>query len=186
MTWLLDNKPQSDNGFIKDGIQYPPNWIRNAEQASREAIGITIAPPEKEYDQRFSFGWNNAGSSQIWKDLTNLKKCWKEMQESSANAYLSDSDWRVIKSQEIGEALPDDWKTYRAAVRTACNNRQSLIDTASTSEALQTLITKREIEDTTKEKKDTSGNSFNPPIYEMKANPDQIDVKYPWPDAITS
>ena len=119
MAWLLDNKPQHDNGFVKNGIQYPPNWIRNAEVSSRLAVGITEAPPEKPFDRRFSDGWNDEGTEQSWKDIALLKSEYKSQQDSVAGSILSESDWRVIKAKETGGTIPTAWKTYRAAVRTA-------------------------------------------------------------------
>jgi hypothetical protein len=33
------------------------------------------------------------------------------------NAYLSLSDWVVIKSQETGQPVPPEWAAYRQALR---------------------------------------------------------------------
>ena len=33
------------------------------------------------------------------------------------NVLLSETDWMVIKSQETGVAMSNDWKTYRQALR---------------------------------------------------------------------
>ena len=139
MTWLLDNVPQHDNGFVHKGIQYPPNWIRNAQPASRLAVGITEAPEEKPFDERFSFGWD-ASNSAIWRDVAAVKAEFKALQTETANRFLSTSDWRVIKAQETSGTVESSWTTYRAAVRTACNTRQTEIDSAASTEALQTLI----------------------------------------------
>ena len=147
MAWLLDNKPQHDNGFVKNGIQYPPNWIRNAQSSSRLAVGITEAPPEKSFDRRFSDGWNDEGTEQSWKDIALLKSEYKSQQDSVAASILSESDWRVIKAKETGGTVPADWKTYRAAVRTAANTRQTEIDAASDTQALQTIIQNHSLTD---------------------------------------
>jgi len=33
------------------------------------------------------------------------------------NKRLAESDWIVTKSLELGEAVPDNWKTYRQSLR---------------------------------------------------------------------
>ena len=53
---------------------------------------------------------------------------------------LAPSDWRVIKAKETSTNIPSTWKTYRAAVRTACNTRQSEIDACSDVAALKELL----------------------------------------------
>ena len=140
MGWLIDGSPVADNGFTHKGIQYPPGWIQNASETSRQAAGITVSADPKAYDERFSFGWNDGETEQIWKDISTLKTLWKANQDSYAGKILSKSDWRVIKAKELGGTVPNTWKTYRSAVRTAANTRQGEIDAASTSSALQTII----------------------------------------------
>lgn len=149
MPWLLNNSPVSDNGF-KTGdpvMTYPAGWIKNASVSERLAIGVTEAPSPKAYDERFSFGWNAEGTEQSWKDIALLKSEYKSQQDSVAASILSDSDWRVIKAKEIGGTIPTAWKTYRAAVRTAANTRQTEIDAASDTQALQTIIQNHSLTD---------------------------------------
>ncbi len=60
---------------------------------------------------------------------------------------LAPSDWRVVKELEVNSsfaaaktAFPTTWQTYRAAVRTSCNTRQTEIDACTTVEALKELL----------------------------------------------
>ena len=69
---------------------------------------------------------------------TGLKTLWKATQNEIAASLLAPSDWRVVKELEVNSsfsaaktAYPTEWQTYRAAVRTACNTRQTEIDNCS-------------------------------------------------------
>ena len=53
---------------------------------------------------------------------------------------LHPSDWVVIKAKETGTNIPSAWKTYRAAIRTACNARQTEISNAADVPALIELL----------------------------------------------
>ena len=131
----LDNKPLSyDRAFTHDGIQYPANWLRLSSLDQRNAIGIVEVADEPSYDGRFYWGVGKA------KDLDQLKTQWSSDQNVTAGSLLHDSDWRVVKANETSTEVPSNWKTYRAAVRTACNARQAEIAAVSTVEALKELF----------------------------------------------
>ena len=131
----LDNKPLSyDRAFTHDGIQYPANWLRLSSLEERTALGIVEVNDAPSYDQRFYWGVDNP------KDLDGLKTDWKEKQNDICNSLLSPSDWRVVRSAELGQAVASDWLTYRGAVRSACNTRQSEINSVTTVEALRELF----------------------------------------------
>ena len=54
---------------------------------------------------------------------------------------LTPSDWRVVKAAEVTDyAVSSQWLTYRAAVRTACNTRQTEIDACKDVPALKELL----------------------------------------------
>ena len=78
---------------------------------------------------------------------TGLKTLWKAKQNEIAASLLAPSDWRVVKELEVNSsfanartAYPSAWMTYRAAVRTACNTRQTEIDNCSDVAALKELL----------------------------------------------
>ena len=132
----LDGKTlQYDRAFTNNGISYPANWLRLTTLEEKQAIGITeVADNTQYWDQRFYWGVDNP------KDLDQLKTNWKAQQTDYAASVLSQSDWRVVKAKETGTNIPSTWKTYRAAVRTSCNTRQTEIDACSDVAALKELL----------------------------------------------
>ncbi len=135
-----------------DGIQRPANWLRLSTERDRELLGITwVADTSNSYDQRFY--WNSSTPKQLndepavdiegnetGETQTGLKTLWKAKQNEIAASLLAPSDWRVIKAKETSTNIPSTWKTYRAAVRTACNTRQTEIDNCSDVAALKELL----------------------------------------------
>ena len=145
----LDNKPLSyDRAFTHAGIQYPANWLRLASLEEKTALGITEVANDPTYDQRFY--WNVSTPKQlddktetvdgVEVKTTGLKTLWSATQEEIAASLLAPSDWRVIKAKETGTNIPSAWKTYRAAVRTACNTRQTEINAVADVPALIELL----------------------------------------------
>ena len=157
--FLLDGKRLPlDKAFTHAGVQYPKNWLRLTTLAEKEAIGITEVPDTSNpsYNQQFYWGYD-ADNNLIPKQLndepvldedgndtgeitTGLKTLWKAKQSEIAASLLAPSDWRVIKAKETSSTMPAAWKTYRAAVRTACNARQAEIDACADVPALIELL----------------------------------------------
>jgi len=142
----LDNKPLSyDRAFTHAGIQYPANWLRLSSLEERNAIGITEVADAPSYDQRFYWGVDNPKQLEDVTDeygntTTGLKTQWSATQGNIAASLLAPSDWRIIKAKETGTNIPSTWKTYRAAIRTACNTRQTEISNAADVPALKELL----------------------------------------------
>ena len=134
----LDGKTlQYDRAFTHNGISYPANWLRLTTLAEKQAIGIVEVAdtPTETWDQRFYWGVDNP------KDLDDLKSLWKQQQNEIAASLLAPSDWRVVKASEVTDyTVETEWTTYRAAVRTACNTRQTEIDNCADVAALKNLI----------------------------------------------
>ena len=137
-----------------DGVQRPANWLRLSTPRDRELAGITwVADVNNNYDQRFYWGVDNPKQLDDVTDddgntTTGLKTLWKAKQNEIAASLLAPSDWRVVKELEVNSsfsaartAYPSAWMTYRAAVRTACNTRQTEIDNCSDVAALKELLT---------------------------------------------
>tara|TARA_B100001939_G_C16898279_1_gene598660 strand:+ start:655 stop:1185 length:531 start_codon:yes stop_codon:yes gene_type:complete len=169
-----DRKLPLDVAFDHNEIQYPANWLRLSTAEQRDELGITwVADTSQIYDQRFYWGVDNP------KDLDDLKTLWKSKQSEIATSLLAPSDWRVIKAKETSSTMPAAWKTYRAAIRTACNTRQTEIDACSDVAALKELMTGSEqINQTDADGNDVldgDGNSV------MIANP---NIATAWPDPI--
>ena len=145
----LNNKPLSyDRAFTHADIQYPANWLRLSSLEERNAIGITEVADAPSYDQRFYWGVDNPKQLNdktetvdgVEVKTTGLKTQWSDTQTAIAAALLAPSDWRVIKAKETGTNIPSAWKTYRAAIRTACNTRQTEINAVADVPALKELF----------------------------------------------
>jgi hypothetical protein len=142
----LNNKPLSyDRAFTHADIQYPANWLRLSSLEERNALGITEVADAPSYDQRFYWGVDNPKQLNDVTDedgntTTGLKTQWSATQGEIAASLLAPSDWRVIKAKETGTNIPSAWKTYRAAIRTACNTRQTEINAVSDVPALKELF----------------------------------------------
>ena len=142
-----------------DGVQRPANWLRNSTARDRELLGIVWQQPTSSgYDQRFYWGVGNPkqlndepavdeDGKELGYTQTGLKTQWKSTQEQIASTLLAPSDWRVVKELEVNSsfaaaktAFPTAWQTYRAAVRTSCNTRQTEIDACTTVDELKELL----------------------------------------------
>tara|TARA_B100001063_G_C16656326_1_gene498696 strand:+ start:46 stop:705 length:660 start_codon:yes stop_codon:yes gene_type:complete len=139
-------------------VQYPANWLRLSSSQDRAMLGISWSADgaaAQGWDQRFFW---DVGSPKQLDDktetvdgvevkTTGLKTQWKAQQDQIASTLLAPSDWRVVKELEVNSsfaaaktAFPTAWQTYRAAVRTSCNTRQTEIDACKTAEELKDLL----------------------------------------------
>ena len=162
------------------GTQYPANWMRLTSLAEKQAVGLVeVATPVAEvYDQRFYWSASNPKQLEDVTDddgntTTGLKTLWKQKQSEIAASLLAPSDWRVIKAQETSGTVATEWTTYRAAVRTACNTRQTEIDACEDVPAPKELlfgsatITQAQTDADGNEVVDDDGNT----VMETVANP---------------
>ena len=196
MGYKLNGSPLAlDVAFTdSNGTQYPSNWLRSSTAAQRAAVptgGITWENDTPWYDQEFYWGYNNP------KDIAVIKPEWVKRQKDQANSLLSDTDWMVTRKAEAGTAIPTAQANYRTAVRTQCGLREATINACADTDKLCATIRgtlaptvagtgsngATEKFDTSKEKKDGSGNSFDPKQYESFdpkqyndiANPDLLE-----------
>ena len=179
----LDGKTLAyDRAFTHNNINYPKNWLRLTSLSEKQAIGITeVADPvTPSYNQKFYWGVDNP------KDIDQLKVDWIAKQKKEAAGLLAPTDWLVTRYAEATTAIPESTKTYRAALRTVCGERETQITACADTDALCALLTgglPKTIEgtadngateklDTSKEKFDTSkevlvdGASQEPKVYE--------------------
>lgn len=137
-----------DRPWKTETAQYPANWLRLSSTADRAAIGVTWGAEAETWDQRFY--WSPTLAKQlddktetvdgVETTTTGLKTLWKSKQDATAGSLIAPSDWRIIKAKETSTNIPSTWKTYRAAVRTSCNTRQTEIDACTTVEELKELL----------------------------------------------
>ena len=72
--------------------------------------------------------------------IPGLKTKKKENIKQQANGLLTPTDWNVVKATEVESySVPADMTTYRAAVRTASNDMEALIDACTTVDELAAL-----------------------------------------------
>ena len=137
-----------DRPWKTETAQYPANWLRLASLEEKTAIGISEVADAPWYDQRFYWGPSNPKQLDdktetvdgVEVKTTGLKTLWSATQGEIAASLLAPSDWRIIKAKETGTNIPSTWKTYRAAVRTACNTRQTEISNVADVPALKELL----------------------------------------------
>ena len=139
---------QPGKAFVtEDGRQFPANFLDLSTPEEKESIGITeVADPEVPvFDTRFFYGVDTPKQLQDVTDedgntTVGLKTTWKQAQDDAAASLLAPSDWRVVKAAELGTTVASKWLTYRGAVRSACNTRQSEISAVKTVDALRELF----------------------------------------------
>jgi hypothetical protein len=77
-----------------------------------------------------------------------LKTQYKNKFNAEAAGLLAKTDWYVIKAADVDSySVPDNIKTYRAAVRTKVNAMETSINNCADVDALITLLTYTEQED---------------------------------------
>ena len=134
--FILNNKPLSpDVAFTHDGIQYPNNWLRLSSPEEREAIGITEAPDDPFYDQRFYWG------PDLPKDHAQLVEQWVSQVKQTAGSLLSGSDWYITRQAETGTPTPADVLFYRLAVRDISGTKEGKIRATTTTDELAAYVT---------------------------------------------
>ena len=139
--------------FTYEGYQYPANWIQNATDAEKSALGlveVTISGrPKNEDYYTNSLGDNvvasNGSVSKTWsntaKTLSVVQANKVEDAKSNAKSMLDRTDWYVVRKAETSTATPDEITAYRTAVRTCYGNLKTAINAASDVDAVAALYT---------------------------------------------
>jgi hypothetical protein len=162
MAFLLNGKPLVvDVPFTVGDINYPANWLRLSTAQEKTALGITEVEDPDIYDSRFY--WND-GTAKAIDDVNatdengdplldengdqvvtlGVKSVLKAQEKDIANSLLAKYDWYVVRKAEKSTAIPTAITTYRDAVRTACNTRETEIDNCADTAALVTLYGNKE------------------------------------------
>jgi len=149
MAFKLDGKPLAVDVAFKtsDGTQYPANWLRLSTADEKTALGITEVADDPTFDSRFYWG---DGTAKALDDKTEtidgkeiktlgVKSVLKAQEKVTAGSLLAKYDWYVVRKTEKSTAIPTAITTYRDAVRTACNTRETEIDACADTAALVTL-----------------------------------------------
>ena len=157
MAFLLDGKPLAvDVPFTYRDIHYPANWLRLSSPQEKKDLGITEVADAPTYDSRFYWG---DGTAKALDDVNEVdenndpvldengnqvvtlgvKSVLKAQEKVTAGSLLARYDWYVVRKAEKSTAIPSAITTYRDAVRTACNTRETEIDNCKDTAALVTL-----------------------------------------------
>ena len=147
--WYVDSVGlvKTPRGLTIDGIQHPRNIFTLWSKAELAAIGIKpagIIAVDSRYKNTGELTWDTSGAEAVGtyattdKDVGALKKDMKELVNSIASSTLAKSDWMHLREGDGGTAMPADWKTYRAAVRTASNTKETEIEALADLDAVKT------------------------------------------------
>ena len=157
MAFLLDGKPLAvDVAFSHNDINYPANWLRLSTADEKTALGITEVADAPTYDNRFYWGDGTAKTLTDTNEVDEngdplldsegnqvitlgVKSVLKTQEKATAGSLLARYDWYVVRKAEKSTAIPTAITTYRDAVRTACNTRETEIDNCADTAALVTL-----------------------------------------------
>ena len=137
--FILDGKRLPiDKAFTtSDGRQFPRNWLRLSSLEEKQALGITEVPDvvTPSYDQRFYW------SSELPKDLDQLKETWTAQVKQTAGTLLAQTDWYVIRQSENSAGVPAEVLARRGEIRTFSNEKEAAIAAATTVEEFVTYVT---------------------------------------------
>ena len=146
-----------DVPFTIGSINYPANWLRLSTAEEKTALGIKEVADPKNYDSRFYMtdGTEKALDDADAKDkdgnlvkdengnqvvILGVKSILKNTEKQIAGSLLGEHDWYVTRKSEKGTAIPSAITTYRDAVRTACDTRETEIDNCANITELVTLF----------------------------------------------
>ena len=146
--WYVDSVGlvKTPRGLTIDGIQHPRNIFNLWSKAELAAIGIkpaSITAVDTRYKNTGELTWDTSGAEAVGtyattdKVAADLKTEMKATVKSLASSLLQPSDWMHIRGGDGGTAMPDDWKTYRAAVRTSSNTKATEIDALADLDAVK-------------------------------------------------
>ena len=146
--WYVDSigLVKTPRGLTIDGIQHPRNIFRLWSKDELAAIGIkpaSIASEDSRYNNTGELTWDTSGEEVVGtyatteKDADALKTEMKDSVKSIASSSLVGSDWMHLREGDGGTAMPADWKTYRAAVRTSSNTKETEIDALADLDAVK-------------------------------------------------
>ena len=146
--WYVDSigLVKTPRGVTISGVQHPRNIFTLWSKADLAAIGIkpaSITAVDQRYNNTGEITWDTSGAEAVGtyatteKAVAGLKTEMKNSVQSIASSTLSSSDWMQHREAEGGTAMPADWKTYRAAVRTSSNTKETEIDALSNMAAVK-------------------------------------------------
>ena len=137
--WYVDSVGlvKTPRGLTIDGIQHPRNIFTQWTKAELAAIGIkpaSITSVDSRYKNTGELTWDTTGAEAVGTYATTdvaaatLKTNMTASVNSNAASILAQSDWMSIRAADGGTAVPSAWATYRTAIRTTANAKETEID----------------------------------------------------------
>jgi hypothetical protein len=111
--------------MVINDVRYPKQIFKDADFLAE--LGITSYTPEAKADGRYYIGTTDNP-----KDVTQLKKDMITKVKEQVSNRLLQTDWMVIRAYEGGTAVPSDVTTYRTAIRTEGNTKETEINALTT------------------------------------------------------
>lgn len=125
---------QEGTQFDLNGVTYPPQWLNQATEEEKTAIGLeevvaTNTPANGKY-YWVTPEYNEATLTYINtpKDLDTIKTNSITQINQIAYSLLFPSDWMVVKSVESATPVPTEWNTWRQSVRQVASDTKSSVN----------------------------------------------------------
>jgi len=141
-TVTIDNTNRKDQEwYINTDITYSYNSDEDTVTGSYGTATAKAIADTTWTQTEIDDGDAPAGATTSTVKVEGLKTIKKRMINEQCAGILAPSDWMYIKAGEEGGTMDNDWKTWRASVRTKCNSMQTQIDNAADVDALAALFT---------------------------------------------
>jgi hypothetical protein len=153
--FLLNGNRLAEGASFTDanGVKYPPQWLNQATEEQKLAIGITWEADPTPFDNRFywdtdlpkaledklevnednSPSLDSKGNQVITKGL---KSNFIAQVKQTAGSLLANTDWYVVRKAERDVAIPVNIVSKRAAIVTEADRLETAITSVTTVEAL--------------------------------------------------
>ena len=146
--WYVDGigLVKTPRGITKDGVQHPRNIFTQWSKSDLAAIGIkpaSITSVDQRYYSTGELTWNTSGAEAVGtyattaKSTASLKASMVQEVNAIASGRLALSDWMSIREADGGTAVPTDWATYRTALRTTANDKETEINALADLDAIK-------------------------------------------------
>ena len=136
---------QEGTAFEINGIQYPQNWLNLSTPQEKAEIGLeeVIATNNPANQQYYWVSQELNGATLTYinnpKDLDTCKTNAVSQLRTTAYTMLLPTDWMVVKSVETSTPIPSDWNTWRASIRTTCENAITAVNACTNVDELAQL-----------------------------------------------
>ena len=146
--WYVDGigLVKTPRGITKDGVQHPRNIFTQWSKSELAAIGIkpaSITAVDSRYYNTGELTWDTSGAEAVGtyattaKPVADLKSAMVQEVNSIASSLLANSDWMTIRAADGGTAIPSAWATYRTALRTTANAKETAINALANLDAIK-------------------------------------------------